>query len=884
VRVLRDELLVADADESARAPPTKKRATILVDEEDLNNNVPSVPITSTTVTNVDKPYEFITSIPASRRINLPARTVDSRADVDTMMETATDSRIDSLSLILSRFYHIDVSLCENIRDIKYDRFKISFKRCPIPECINEEEEREEHPCTMILKRVGLFAECRIGGRVIKDGPIDLLAELEDFNKVYGTQATGDGPAELSSYQKVINAIQLKINENKYKKYNTYVMQQAKDKQGKLLNNWIHLFKEDRMAMTIKDLIIDIIHKDVKIKSLVTRQKGFDSWVKDLTAYFQTNPDFPTLHKNRKVFGFKDGIYVLYACDYNIDGSVIRDSESSFPVYFNEDGTLPSDYADEVPRHYFDETIARNMEGTINISYIERKLDANGILEKYPTETFLYIHCKEIFCVFWDQNYKNSVGEIYPDRDKYAIIVWSFAFIGRLLYEVNELDNWHIAFSINGRAKTGKGVVIQTVEHWFDIADRGHVSVDSKKEYIVNKILDAMIMYTTDHSGTLPFDYDTYKKMIVGEPVEARAIFGAPKDIPAWRIPSLFVGQFKIHYPNDGGALERRNADVTFTTKINRKDVNVKLLEQSKKRAGTFAILCNKIYLATRQYVGDNDIHTKLHPYFEDQNQQLGEINDKFYMFISEAIGANGTLVIDPKISTTRYNSDYYITSARLKELYGQSIGEINPKWNEVSVWATVLDEFDLVYKKTSRLNPNRQANPKEFNGIIWFGIAEASNLPFIESKQRERDGLAKLCLCGLEMKRGIASSTKDSIDKHGVNHKGWTYEVCTAKNTPQCIWNWLNPPLNPTNEQPAPAVTGDNDNTPPRINYAQRDMERLHKEKEKNNNNKKSNNSKSKSKAKQTKGKKLNKNQRSMTDFLRQNTSDDDETLAGILQ
>ena len=144
-----------------------------------------------------------------------------------------------------------------------------------------------------------------------------------------------------------------------------------------------------------------------------------------------NPELPELNPDRGVFAFKDGVYVA------------RDDA----FYSNANGQLPGDL---VACRYIDREFGGDRYEDLDDWY------------HIPTPAF------------------QSIME-YQGIEEEAIR-WAYALMGRMLYDLNDRDNWQVIPFFKGIAGSGKSTIGRTIKSlstrrtWFWCPHRGEVRV------------------------------------------------------------------------------------------------------------------------------------------------------------------------------------------------------------------------------------------------------------------------------------------------------------------------------------------------------------------------------------------------------------------------
>lgn len=356
--------------------------------------------------------------------------------------------------------------------------------------------------------------------------------------------------------------------------------------------YTHAWKKDK---TIERFLHDITKKEIngiQWKNLTSKDNA-----KKTLEYLKTCEDyqFPDLKKDRHVFSFRNGVYITNMCE----NGIVKD-------YFHIYGTTPRLSDKLVTSKYFDEEFNNfdDINEWINIPtpQIEKIL-------KYQ----------------------------YQDEDeKDEIIKWFYVFLGRLIYDIGELDDWQVIPFIRGVAGCGKSTILmKVVKEFYDKDDVGVLDNNIEKQFGLSSLIGKYLFIAPEIKEDLQLPQTSFQSMVSGEDVSI-SIKHKTAEFVRWTIPGIMAGNDNPGYIDNGGSLARRLITFAFMRPVDKKQSDPDLGKKLKLEIP--AILKKSVsgYLdAVNKYKG-KDIWSVLPKYFKTHRDELAEqTNGLIYFLRSE---------------------------------------------------------------------------------------------------------------------------------------------------------------------------------------------------------------------------------------------------------
>eukprot|EP00798_Chlamydomonas_sp_ICE-L_P009293 gene9293-biopygen9180 len=187
--------------------------------------------------------------------------------------------------------------------------------------------------------------------------------------------------------------------------------------------------------------------------------------------------------------------------------------------------------------------------------------------------------------------------------------WMYVFIGRLIYEVGELDEWQVLPYLKGAASTGKSTILTRVCR--EIYDAHDVEQAEFQSVVSGETLQVAVKYST-----------------------ARTI--------QWKVPGILAGNEVPGWVDNSGSINRRIVLFEFDHCVTRGDM---LLGQKLSREmGCILRRTNRSYLkAVRLYALDN-VWLHLPSEFHRAKDELSESVNSMISFLR-----SGRLIFDPEL-------------------------------------------------------------------------------------------------------------------------------------------------------------------------------------------------------------------------------------------
>jgi hypothetical protein len=239
--------------------------------------------------------------------------------------------------------------------------------------------------------------------------------------------------------------------------------------------------------------------------------------------------FTELKKDRHVFAFKNGLYVTCEKD---------DGQPRFYIYdSNEFNNLAPNI---VAAKYFDQDFDNGKYGDF-MDIPTPTLDSIPKYQKFDDDT----------------------------------TYWLYAFIGRMLYEVNEKDKWQVVPFLKGMASTGKGKLCEVVSNFFEAEDVGQLSDMPEKNFGLSAIWDKLVFIAPEVTEKFGLNQADFQSMVSGERVSVAQKYKVAQSVD-WGVPGMYAGNETMGYKDNSGSIQRRLVMFPFKYQVLPEDMDMEL--------------------------------------------------------------------------------------------------------------------------------------------------------------------------------------------------------------------------------------------------------------------------------------------------------------------
>ena len=455
------------------------------------------------------------------------------------------------------------------KELYYESVSIgAFEQITMDEAFNYHEEngsvppgRSEYNSKEFFQRVArIFRQMDLVSRIVEsgiqathtlNGTLDMTFDPDDSGNM--------NPTDLLSFMKYCqsnmdgeNGKKLKTNEtldlymflldklclHGYRRYDADVYRQIFNADGHPTHAWerkmsISEFVECNIPKETQGYFFGIVYKSSGVKSHILERLSNT-----------VDIHFPQLKKDRHILSFVNGIFVT---NRRINGKLVPE----FMSYENNDIS-----GNVVAAAYHQKEFPENIVGNIETA---------GDITK---EFIMSIETPALSTILTFQRLSEDVQ------------LWMLVFIGRMLYEVGEGDNWQVMPFIKGVAGSGKSTIILDVLHrFFEKEDYFNVSNNCETKFGLQNCLKdnsemKLAMLLPEVKSDFGMEQGDWQQAVSGEriPINRKNLGTITRK---FTMPMFAAGNQMIGYDDNSNSVARRVPVFKFNFPVRDQDGGLK---------------------------------------------------------------------------------------------------------------------------------------------------------------------------------------------------------------------------------------------------------------------------------------------------------------------
>jgi len=530
-------------------------------------------------------------------------------------------------------------------------------------------------CT-IFECTGTFVELQDGARVKErfDRLLSMITVGRDYlidcARAYNASlefSPGGMPTDVSRYRfSMYNAADLTdsqsllvhvlryIRDNNFRRIGDLVYSEVSyTYRGRVVNThaWkvcLNKFEELVRAATPRHIMFE------QWNNLTKHPGSMDFVVKYLRDARQD--EFPTLTPDRRIFAFRNGIFVC---------GVDEDVREHYLLQHPEERNLAVCLIENVFYRWRDP----NFPGTaIACNFIDQEFDTSVTNYDDPFD----IATPNFDRILTYQNF--DAAEHGADT---PIMRWLYALgVGRMLYDVRDRDRWECLLFLKGIAGSGKSTCSEILSTLYPKNKIGVVSNRIEKQFGLGALCESWVWVAKDLKSNFGIDQGDLQSMITGEEVSVAIKHQTARSL-IWTTPGLVLGNETANWIDASGSMTRRLVLVDFARRVAAADVDTDLFKKIRLETPRILFKANAMYLEYTKRYRDRQIWDVLPQYFLKQREAIQGILNPLVAFLSGesseiVLGQNESVPFDDLASLyktfcrvrnfsgmIRFNEDHY---------------------------------------------------------------------------------------------------------------------------------------------------------------------------------------------------------------------------------
>lgn len=301
----------------------------------------------------------------------------------------------------------------------------------------------------------------------------------------------------------------------------------------------------------------------------------------------------------------------------------------------------------------------------------------------------------------------------------------YLMIGRLLYDVNDLDKWGLILFIKGVANSGKSTIGKLIKSIYSACDVAILSNNIEKKFGMSALLDKYLFICYEVKKNFGLDQGDFQSIITGEEVSVAQKYKDALSV-LLKCTGLLLGNETANWVDVQGSMERRMLTVNFPKKVIHSDMN--LANDLEAELPALIVKWNEAYHAGVTSYGHTNLWPVLPDYFQQTRKEFSMQVNALRSFINEShLLARG--------------KQQYIPLARFSELYRDYCTTNNMARSAMTAdhYKSVFEDEGLVLKKCSKAFDGKML---ETLYIIGIGLKDLDAPPEdagIEGKAEEAE-------------------------------------------------------------------------------------------------------------------------------------------------
>jgi hypothetical protein len=261
--------------------------------------------------------------------------------------------------------------------------------------------------------------------------------------------------------------------------------------------------------------------------------------------------------------------------------------------------------------------------------------------------------------------------------------WLYVFMGRLCFDVNEMDGWQIIPFLKGIAQSGKSTLITKVARkFYECEDVATLSNNIEKKFGLQSIYKGFMFISPEIKGDLALEQAEFQSLVSGEDVSV-----ARKNETAlslqWKTPGILGGNEVPNWKDNSGSILRRLATLNFGRQIAADVADPHLEMKLEKEMPAILCKCLRGYLEYAHKYAAKDIWNVLPKYFAQVRSQVATVTNSLQHFLcSEKLRFGPDLCVPQRefvarfnqhckennLGTFKFNQDFYAGPFSAREL------------------------------------------------------------------------------------------------------------------------------------------------------------------------------------------------------------------------
>ena len=411
-----------------------------------------------------------------------------------------------------------------------------------------------------------------------------------------------------------------LHENQYRRYHEsiYKMRFIENENGDKI--FTYSWKEHQ---TIKEFVYNATCKETNYhqwKNATSSKSNINDAIKYLVHC--RSEEFPVLVKDRHVFSFRNGVYIT-----NVKNKVTGKFDDYFYRYNTSEGNTGKTLSSKVVAAKYFDLEFNNYDG-VQLS------EWSTVPTPYFDKILLY--------------------QFNKDEECDEICKWMYILIGKLMYNVKEMEGWQIMPYLMGMAGAGKSTICEIAKLLYEPSDIGMIENTIEEKFGLAPQANNYIVLAPEIKKNFALDQALFQKIISGEECALPQKNQDPLQM-VWKAPMFMASNEPPGFADAAGSISRRLVVFKFLNIVKAEDSDPELMKKLELEMAAIIKKANMAYLDTVNNFGKKDIWSILPRYFKLTRDLLGQETNTLKHFLGSGL--------------FEFDDSYYCSEKEFKDEY-----------------------------------------------------------------------------------------------------------------------------------------------------------------------------------------------------------------------
>lgn len=210
--------------------------------------------------------------------------------------------------------------------------------------------------------------------------------------------------------------------------------------------------------------------------------------------------------------------------------------------------------------------------------------------------------------------------------------WLYILLGRLLYDLNDLDHWQVIPFMKGIASSGKSTItLKVCKEFYQDIDVGVLSNNIETKFGISQFVDKLVFVAPEIKSDLKIEQAEFQSIVSGEDITVNTKHKTAYS-KVWKVPGVLAGNEVPSWCDNSGSIQRRIVLFDFPTQVTHGDM--KLGDKLAGEIPAILLKCNRMYLEAVSTWASTNIWTILPRYFVHTRNEMAAATNVLEAFLS----------------------------------------------------------------------------------------------------------------------------------------------------------------------------------------------------------------------------------------------------------